>query len=62
MSNEPHKGLGPTIYKSDCKIADSAQKSKLRNITNLDQNIQLVKNNSHKLNKVNATSAVCFTS
>ena len=46
MSNEPHKGLGTTIYKSDCKIADSAQKSKLRNITNLDQNIQLVKNNS----------------
>jgi len=62
MSNELHKELSTTIYKSDCKIADSAQKSKLRNITNLDQNIQLVKNNSHKLNKVKAISAVCFTS
>lgn len=44
------------------KIADSAQKSKLWNVTNLGQNIQLVKNKSHKLNKVNAISAVCFTS
>lgn len=56
------KAWASPFIKVVVKTADSAQKSKLRNITNLDQNIQLVKNNSQKLNKVNAISAVCCAS
>lgn len=52
----------PPLVTVVIKIADSDQKSKLWNVINLGQDIQLVKNNSHKPNKVNAILVVRFTS